>query len=327
MRLLAGDIGGTKTELVLYEGAPDHWEVREHRRVPSQEHASLEEVLARFPTGGELDGAAFGVAGPVRDGRCHTTNLPWQLDTATLTDTLGCPVTLLNDFEAVVRGVGELDDADLRVLQAGERHAAGPIAVLGAGTGLGTGIGVPTLAGLVAIAGEGGHRHLAPRNALEDRVLQHLRTKLGGRVSVERVVSGPGLAALYEFVIATELEREDPTVARELRAGDPSAVIGLRGQAGSDAACARALDLFVGFYGAEAGDLALTVLPTGGLYIAGGIAPKLLERLERGDFMQALLDKGRMGEVLTRIPVAIITQPRVGLLGARVAAANPAHSG
>lgn len=319
MQILAGDIGGTKTELVIYEGEPGRLAQRSRVRVASSEHAGLLEIAAPLVRGMRLDAAVFGVAGPVRDGRCKTTNLPWQLDEITLSDSLGCPVRLLNDFSAVVLGVEELKPSELHVLQVGERDPSGPIAVLGAGTGMGEGIGVRSADGLEALASEGGHRDLAPRNGVEDRLLTHLRGQLGGRVSVERVVSGPGLIMLYRFVVAEGLAPERSEVAAELLAGDAAAVIGRRGQDGSDAACVRALDLFIGLYGAEAGNLALTLLPTRGLYIAGGIAPKLIERIARGDFMAALLDKGRMATMLSKIPVAVVLEPRVGLLGSRVA--------
>ena len=256
-------------------------------------------------------------------GRCKTTNLPWQLDERELGSALGCQVRLLNDFSAVVHGIGELDDAQLQVLQEGERDPAGPFAVIGAGTGLGEGIGVRGGHGrVIALAGEGGHRDLAPRNATEDRLLAYLRRRLGGRVSVERVVSGMGLPVLHDFVIDDGLAVSSAEVLEEIGAGDAAAVIGQHGQAGDDDACSRALDLFIGLYGAAAGNLALGVVPSGGLYVAGGIAPRLVERIARGDFMEALLDKGRMGPLLARVPVAVVLEPRVGLLGARACAAR-----
>lgn len=320
MKILAGDIGGTKTELVIYEGEPGRFEPCSRVHVPSAGHGGLLEIVAPLVAGVRLDAAAFGVAGPVRAGCCTTTNLPWKLDELTLADSLGCPVRLLNDFAAVVLGVEELTTSEVHVLQVGERDPKGPIAVIGAGTGLGEGIGVPGVDGLNALAGEGGHRDLAPRNGIEDRLVTYVRARIGGRVSVERVVSGPGLIMLYDFVIAEGLAPEQREVRAELQAGDAAAVVGRRGLDRSDAACTRALDLFIALYGAEAGNLALTVLPTRGLYIAGGIAPKLVERIARGDFMEALLDKGRMTTVLAQIPVAVVLEPRVGLIGARVAA-------
>jgi glucokinase len=196
----------------------------------------------------------------------------------------------------------------------------GPIAVLGAGTGLGEAIGVSTAEGLIVLPSEGGHCDLAPRNELEIDLLRFLQKRHKRRVSVERVVSGPGLVSTHAFVIAHGLAPADPVTEAEMQAGDPGEVISRRGLSGEDPACERALALFVSLYGAEAGNLALKILPTGGLYLAGGMAPKLISLLRGGEFMRAMLDKGRMSDLLARLPVAVIMNPRVPLLGARVQA-------
>ena len=326
MLLVAGDIGGTKTLLGLYDYEPDAGPVRprelERARFASNE-PSLEAVLARFLQGRRVAAATFAVAGPVIDGRWKGTNLHWQLDRSELAGALGAPVALLNDLEAAVYGLAELQPDEQRVLGAGERDPTGPIAVIAAGTGLGEAIAVPMPGGgLRVLASEGGHADFAPRNAVEMALLQFLIARHQGRVSVERAVSGLGLVALHEFVLAEGVVAPDPDTAAQLLSGDAGEVIARRGERGEDAACARALDLYVALYGAEAGNLALKVLPTGGLYVAGATASKLAARLARGDFMAAFLDKGRMRPLLARLPVVLVLQPDLGLLGARAHAAG-----
>jgi glucokinase len=332
MLLLAGDIGGTKTLLGLYEYDPDALPPApprelERARFGSKEHPSLEAVLELFLQGRTVSVAVFAVAGPVVAGRWKGTNFAWELDTQALAARLAAPVALLNDLEAAVYGLSELREDELRVLAPGQPDPNGPIAVIAAGTGLGEAIGVPLPGGgLRVLASEGGHTDFAARNALEIALLQFLFARHKKRVSVERAVSGPGLVALYEFVLAEDLVASDPETAEQLRTGDPGEGIARRGELAEDAACARALDLFVALYGAEAGNLALKVLPTGGLYVAGATARKLAARLERGDFMAAFLDKGRMSPLLARLPVLLVLQPDLGLLGARAHAAGMCRS-
>ncbi|HKP55858.1 MAG TPA: glucokinase [Polyangiales bacterium] len=317
MRILAGDIGGTKTDLALYDGTT----IVARKRYPSRDYPSLTAVALEFLGTITIDAAAFAVAGPVRDGRCKATNLPWEMDEVTLKGALRAPVTLLNDLAAVIFGIPELDpQADLVVLHEGEREAQGPIAVVAAGTGLGEAIGVPTARGLRVLPSEGGHTDLAPRNEVEIALLRFMYTRHPARVSSERVLSGPGLIAIYDFVVAQGLATPKPETRAEMSTTDPAAVIGRLGSSGEDPACERALSLFVSLYGSEAGNLALKVLPTGGLYIGGGIAPKILERLRRGDFLQALQTKGRMSDVLQTIPVSVVTSKDVAVIGAHAAA-------
>jgi len=202
-------------------------------------------------------------------------------------------------------------------LQAGERDEQGPVAILGAGTGLGEAILVPRAdESPLVIASEGGHVDFAPRSPLEVELLQFLWTR-HRRVSVERVISGPGIKALYDFVVASGQVEESPVVRQAFEREDPSQVIGEHGVAGTDLACVRAIDLFVSLYGSEAGNLSLKVLPRGGVYIAGGIAPKLIAKLRDGSFMRAFLDKGRLSSALDRLHVSVVMNPQVGLFGAR----------
>lgn len=323
MRVLAGDIGGTKTLLALLEERQDgRLEVLRRKRYASAEHPGLAPILRDFLAEGGADGATragLGVAGPVEGGRCRVTNLPWEIDAAALRDELGLGrVALVNDFAAVAYGVTVLGPADLELLQPGERDPAGPIALIGAGTGLGEALLVPTPTGPRVLPSEGGHCDLAPRNDLEIALLRFLLRR-HKRVSYERIVSGPGLVTAYEFVLAEGLAPEHPDTRARMAEGDRGALIGARALAGDDPACVRAVELFLGLYGAEAGNLALKALPTGGLYVAGGIAGKLLPLVRAGGFMAAFLDKGRMTPLLAKLPVAVVTNPEVGLLGAGVA--------
>jgi glucokinase len=320
MLLLAGDIGGTKTALALYEQAGGTAVELASALYKSQAYPTFDGALREFLQDRRVDAVGLAVAGPVVEGRCRTTNLPWELDEQALAALIGAPVVLSNDFSATVLGIPELSPADFEVLSAGEPDPAGPIAVLGAGTGLGEAVAVRLADGLHVLASEGGHTDFAPRDEIEIELLRFLRARVGGRVSVERVLSGPGLIALFEFVRASDLAPTTAETEAQMRSGDAAEVIGRRGLAGEDPACARALELFVSLYGAEAGNLALKVLPSGGLFVAGGMSPKLIAALRRGEFMRSMLDKGRMRPVLERVPVAVVMNPRVALLGARATA-------
>ncbi len=324
--LLAGDIGGTKTALSLYARDPQsgYREVASARYV-SAEYSGLAPIIRDFlqtalgdHSAEPVRAAAFGVAGPVESGICKTTNLPWVIDERLLSQVVSAPVGLINDFHAVALGIGELRMEDFEVLQAGERDPQGPVAILGAGTGLGEAILVPMPGARspLVLASEGGHVDFAPRTPLEVELLKFLWTR-HRRVSVERVVSGPGIKALYDFVVSSGQAEESPVVRQAFEREDPSRVIGEHGVAGTDPACVRSVDLFVSLYGSEAGNLALKVLPRGGLYIAGGIAPKLIGKLRDGSFMRAFLDKGRLSSALDRLHVSVVMNPQVGLFGAR----------
>ena len=319
MRVLAGDVGGTKTALALYERAADGaYETVAEGTYASQDYKNFAEVLAHFlPQAGRIDAAAFGVAGPVVNGICSTTNLPWTMSELELAQVVAAPVSLINDFYAVALGVIELTPEHLHMLQVGVRNPQGPTAVIGAGTGLGEAMCVPTSDGPHVIAGEGGHATFAPHSDLELRLLEYLWRRYE-HVSVERVVSGIGMPVLYEFIVAEGLAPANPETVRRFETESVGAV--LSAQAAVDRAADMALSLFVSAYGAEAGNLALKSLPTGGLFIAGGIAPRMLPRLASGAFMASFLAKGRMSPVLTSIPVAVVLHPNVGLLGARAQA-------
>jgi glucokinase len=328
MRVLAADVGGTKTLLSLHDVDDDGF-ARELRseRYPSRDFADFADIARRF-LGDDLASvthAGIGVAGPVErdaEGRetARTTNLPWHLDARALEASLGLErVRLVNDFHAVALGIPRLAPEDVTILQEGHVDPEGPIAILGAGTGLGQAIVVPVAGRFRVIASEGGHCDFAPRNDTEIGLLRFLLER-HRRVSVERVVSGPGLCNVYAFVVGTGLAPERPDTRARLDAGEGAAVIGERALAGDDAACMRAVELFLDVYGAEAGNLALKVLPKGGLYVAGGVAPRLLPKLREGRFLEAFRTKGRMSPLLEATRVSVVTNTRVGLFGALHAA-------
>lgn len=321
-RLLAGDIGGTKTALALYEGEPGHWTEVRDARYPSAEHDALEPIVEHFLQGTSLDAAGFGVAGPVVRGRCETTNIPWVIEQAALRSACGTDrVGLANDLQAAALAVAEVGEDRRCVLQAGEPDPEAPSLLIGVGTGLGQALLVPTAQGSIALPTEGGHADFAPRNELEMALLRSV-LKRHDRVSTERIVSGSGLWAIYRFVEADGLATPAADTARALEAADDkSAVVGQRGADGVCPACVRSLELFVDLLGAECGNMALKTLPRAGLVLMGGVALKLKSWLQRPEFLAAFNDKGRMQPVTKSIPVAILLESELGLLGARAVAA------
>lgn len=315
--ILAGDIGGTKAQLAVFPPGAAARSPSLEERVPTNGSPSLDALLRGFldRTGVRPDRIVLGIAGPVADNRCITTNLPWQVDGEALTRELGAPVTLLNDLEATGWGLATLGDADLLTLQAGVR-APGNRALIAAGTGLGEAILHWDGATWHPMASEGGHTDFGPRDALEDELLHWLRGKYG-RVSYERVLSGPGLADLYRFFRETNRGDEPREVARAFDdAAEPAAVVT---ESALDGSCERArlaLGRFVALYGAEAGNLALKALALGGVYVGGGIAPRLLPVLTNGGFTRAFFEKGRLSPVLSRIPVSVVLDPKTAVWGA-----------
>ncbi len=321
--ILAGDVGGTSTRLGLFEAAGGRLRPVVEQTYHSRTYTGLEVIVRAFLAAGgpRPTHACFGIAGPVRQGVVRTPNLPWVVEAARLAADLGlAEVTLLNDLEANAYGVWELEPADFAVLNAGAPGATGNAAIIAAGTGLGE-------AGFYwdgrqhhPFACEGGHADFAPRTDLEADLFLHLWKK-HGHVSCERVLSGPGLFALYEFLRDTGRGREEPRVRERMRHEDPSAVVSQEALAGSCALCVQALNLFVSVYGAEAGNLALKLLATGGVYVGGGIAPKILHKLQEPPFREAFVAKGRMRPLLEAIPVRVILNDKTALLGAARCAA------
>ena len=318
MLVMAGDIGGTSTRLAWFEVEDATLTVRAEARFASRDFGSLTEIVGKFvgEQGVTADRACFGIAGPVRKGRVVTPNLPWTVEGAALALTLGLPsVTLINDLESNAYGIPLLGDEDLYVLNSGQSDPAGNIAVVSAGTGLGEALAFREGAGYRPIACEAGHADFAPRNELETELLLYLRTE-HGRVSYERVVSGPGLRNIYHFLRDVRKVPETLEVVEEMRSSDPSAIISRAALAGTCPLCRQALDIFVSLYGAEAGNAALRYLATGGVYVGGGIAPKIIEALKGPAFMMAFTAKGRLSPLLESIPVKVILNDRTALLGA-----------
>jgi glucokinase len=321
--LLAGDIGGTKVHLSLLRIEKDTAQRVRSRRFESRRYPSLEAVLSEFlgPHPPRISRACFGVAGPVVEGRCQTPNLPWSLDEGLLRGVLRTSrVRLLNDLEAMAYGVLALGPRDLAVLHPG-KNRRGNAAVLAAGTGLGQSCLLWDGARYHPQASEGGHADFAPRNALERGLHEHLE-RAYGHVSYERVLSGPGLHAIYLYLRDTGHGPEPRWLAERMARADPSAVVSEVALAGRSALCRRALELFVSVYGAEAGNLALRHLALGGIYLGGGIAPKILPALRWGPFLKAFLAKGRLRPLLEEIPVRVILSPKTALWGAERFAAT-----
>jgi len=317
MIVLSGDIGGTKTRLALFETDGRKLRTLFEKSFPSSKYASLDDLARSFleQADGACQHACFGVAGPVQHGRCRTTNLPWEIDAAAMQRSLGlAQVRLLNDLEATAWGIPALGPADLYPLQAGNPGAQGNAAVIAAGTGLGE-------AGMYwdgerhhPFASEGGHTDFSPSNDLEIALLRYLRRSFG-HVSWERVVCGPGLVNLYRFLCEHGHTAPPPWLQEEMESGDAPAAISRAALAEQDPLCSRALDLFVYLYGVEAGNQALKVMATAGVYLGGGIAPKILERLKSPGFLQGFTAKGRMSELLRQMPVQVILNDRAALYG------------
>jgi glucokinase len=324
--ILAGDIGGTSSRLACFEVQDGRLSLVTERIYPSRNYKGLDEIAMSFAAAqsGKIHCACFGIAGPVRNGRVVTPNLAWVVDSQVLARELNLPtVRLLNDLEANAHGIAALEPQDLVTLNPGAPDAQGNAAVISVGTGLGE-------AGLFwdgkahhPFACEGGHVDFAPRTDLETELLSYLRSKFE-HVSWERVLSGPGLYTLYQFLRETGRGEEPAALTQELQTEDPSAVISKAGLEGRHELCVKALDLFVSFYGAEAGNLALKLMATGGVYIGGGVAPRILPKLQGPAFMAAFTAKGRMRPLMEAMPVRVILKDSTALLGAaRCAAFQP----
>lgn len=318
--ILAGDIGGTKTNLALFdEGAGGRLSKKEERTFQSNDHAGLEAVIVEFLNGRELpiEAATFGVAGPVVDGLCRTTQLPWIISRTSLQDVLRVDdVWVINDLEATAYGVPLLLEEQLVTINPGQRAKGGNIAVIAAGTGLGEAALIWEGARYHAMASEGGHVDFAPRNELEIELLRYMLT-LKHRISYERILSGQGIVNIYNFFKSKGLAEEPDWLRKEIKASDDAArTISQSALAGSAEICVKTLELFVSIYGAQAGNLALTVKATGGVFVGGGIAPKIIEKLTDGTFLEAYRDKGRLSPLVEAAPVAVIMEPKTALLGA-----------
>jgi glucokinase len=321
--ILAGDIGGTNARLACFQAQNGHLHLVSERVFPSREHSELGEIVSEFLRDSVIrpEIACFGIAGPVRNGRVETSNLPWVVEQSRLAKQIHLPATLLiNDLEANAWGIGALGAADLVGLNAVSGPVAGNQAVIAPGTGLGE-------AGLFwdgtlhcVFACEGGHTDFAPQGEVQIELLRFLESRFG-HVSYERILSGPGLVNVYEFLRDSGRGKESPELAAKIGKGDPAAVISGAAVDDSCPLAGSALDLWISVYGAEASNLALKLMATGGLFLGGGISPKILKKLKGPLFMEAFLDKGRMRALVESIPVQLVTNDKAGLLGAARCAA------
>ncbi len=317
MRVLAGDLGGTHCRLAIAEAGRDGVDILRAARYASRGHADLAAILSDF-LGAEAapEACCLAVAGPTDGRRARFTNLDWNVDASALAARFGFRNALLvNDFAAVGWGLAGLRAEQLAPLQAGNAVAHAPRLALGAGTGLGVCLNVWRDGGYRPLASEGGHIGFAPLDAEQDRLLAQLR-RAHGRVSVERILSGPGIVELYRFCLA-EAGRADSPLLREAHAAPAITAAGL---AGDDAAAAQGLRLFAQILGQTAGDLALAARAEGGVYLAGGIAPQVLPALRNGDFLRGFHAKGRFAEWTRSLPVAVVLDADIGLRGAARAA-------
>jgi glucokinase len=316
--ILAGDVGGTKVDLGLYDFINGKLKINRDKVFKAKDYPGLEVIVKEFLGGDKVTAACFGVPGPVRDGRLRLTNLPWTLDSRELSAGLGIQhVFLINDLEANGYGIAELTPDQIHTLSEGDPGQIGNRALIAAGTGLGEGLLIWNGRQHVPYPSEGGHGYYAPRNEDEIDLLRFLKEKYNGRVSFERVVAGMGLTSIYEFLREVRGMDEPAWLAEKfIEAHDPNSVITDMALTAKSEICEKALDMFVSAYGAEAGNLALKVLSVGGLYVGGGIAPRIVEKLKDGTFMKAFTDKGRLSQLLINMPVRVILEPRAAQMGA-----------
>lgn len=322
MLILAGDVGGTSTRLAYFEGDAAGLTVLAQAQYQSAAHGSLVEIVRRFADqhGVAAEGACFGIAGPIIEGKVRTPNLPWTIDGVELALALRLPrVRLINDLEANTYGIASLKQEDLLTLNPGTPRPDGTIAVVSAGTGLGESLAYWDGDTHRPLPSEAGHADFAARSDLETELLLYLQAK-HGRVSYERVLSGPGLLDIYRFLRDKRYFPEHPSIVTAMNAEDPPAVITRAALEGSCPMCGKALDMFISVYGAEAGNAALRFLATGGVYLGGGIAPKIVELLKGATFMVAFTAKGRLSPLVQSIPVHVILNESTALLGAGRAA-------
>lgn len=323
--LLAGDIGGTKTKLALYEQVGERLRPVRSHSYPSTHYDGLEGIVADFIGDAAVPAAAcFGVAGPVSDGCCRTTNLPWVIEESALAARTGiAAVRLLNDLQAMALGLAGLPAGELLELNPNAQPRVGNIAVIAAGTGCGEAILYWDGKTYHAIATEGGHADFAPNSREQEGLLRWLRTRFGGHVSYERIISGPGLYSVYQYLREEGAAAESVAVHEALlEGGDPSPLISRFALQENDPLCREALRLFVRVYGAEAGNLALKSFALGGVLIGGGIAAKILPAMTNGDFLTSFRYKGRFSDWLGSLSVKVALNPDAGLLGAAQRAAG-----
>lgn len=324
---LVGDIGGTKTNICLVDS--DKRDVIFEKSYPSKDYDSLRTIVKKVieedlsdksairNQQSAIDMACFGVAGPIKDGRCEATNLPWLIDSRKIAEVLKIKpsqVFLLNDLEAGAYGIDLLKEKDFYLLNKGDPQKYGARCLISPGTGLGESIIFWDGKKYKPCPSEGGHTDFAPKNKIEINLLSWLINKYG-RVSYERILCGPGLLNVYNFFKETTYQDTPKWLLERLKNEDPSAVISELGMQKKDECCEKALEIFVSVLGAEAGNLALKCLATGGVYIGGGIAPKILEKIKEGTLMQAFTHKGRFSVMIANMPVKVILNDKLPIIG------------
>jgi len=323
--ILAGDVGGTKTNLGLFRRVGGRLVSSREESFSSQEFPSLEAMIAEFLSHGrqKVDRAAVGVAGPVVGGRSHVVNLRWPVHAKRLAHSLGLThADVLNDLEANAWGIPELSARRLLNLTPGQRPGTGNAALIAAGTGLGMAILFRDGERFRPSASEGGHQEFAPRDDMEIELLRHMRRR-HGRVSTERIVAGPGFSAIYQFLLESGWGKESKLMSERLAGGDdPNGVVSDAGLADEDPVARKTLEMFVSLFGSAAGDLALVAKSTAGVFVGGGIAPKILPMLRSGEFLRSFRNKGRLSPLLEKMPVKVILEPRTALIGAAACAAQ-----
>ena len=316
--ILAGDIGGTNARLGLFDVSGERLRAVATATYPSRQHASLEQIVARFMNGQRATPkrACFAIAGPVSEGRALATNLGWSVEAEHLGRVLGLKdVDVINDLEAIGHGLRELDESDVAVLHAGTIGAEGNRGIIAAGTGLGEAGAYWDGRRHHPFAGEGGHTDFGPRTSVEIELFTRLAAKFG-RVSYERILSGSGLREIYEFLRERGHGQEPPWLTQEFAEDPPPVVVVRNALNGRSELCREAVDHFISIYAAEAGNLALKIMARGGVWIGGGIAPRILARMREPAFLEAFVAKGRMRPVLEGMAVRVILNDKVGLMGA-----------
>ena len=315
--ILVGDVGGTKTSLGLFSCRNGHTDLVARRTFASTAYSGLQSMVAEFlPDRTQVRGACFGVAGPVTEGRAEVTNLDWSLASDALAEELELhDVTLINDLVATGYGIAALGHEDFLELNKGQDVAPANAVVIAAGTGLGGCILHWTGQGYVPVAAEPGHADFAPYDDLSAEMCTYLRRQFGFS-NVERILSGSGLFNIYSFLRDAGYEKETPSIAKRMQDRDPAAVITEAAAAMECALCSRTLHVFVASYGAEAGNFALRAMAMGGVYLAGGIARKILDSLKSGLFIETFVNKDRLSALLARIPVRVILNENAPLFGA-----------
>lgn len=316
--LLAGDIGGTKTNLALFRRGRDRPEQVNFESFPSSEYSALEDILEAFVKKIKVDvnSACFGIAGPVTNGRAVTTNLPWVVDEDAIIHRFKWEkVKVINDLTATALAIPSLRDTELEVLNEAVPLENEPIGLLAPGTGLGVSLVIQPQGEFIPIASEGGHADFAPQNRRQFRLMEYFAGKYG-HVSLERIVSGPGILAIYNWLRSESPEKESQWMKEALEDEESPELVTRAAIEKEDPLCLDVLDLFASIFGACAGNLALTGFTRGGVYLGGGVTPKILPILKRGSFLEGYVSKGRFREALMKIPVYVILNDQAALLGA-----------